>query len=113
MTRPLALLVNRILRSQFALAAEREVLMAERTDQAEAARRLARSKSDLVSTLSDEIRNGLTGVAHVLASAARGRAAPSRQQIGSPWKLRLSVTSSSTGWPNTGSANSPDAASVW
>lgn len=78
----LALLVNRILRSQFALAAEREVLMAERTDQAEAARRLARSKSDLVSTLSDEIRNGLTGVAHVLASAAgRGRAAPSRQQI--------------------------------
>lgn len=78
----LALLVNRILRSQFALAADREVLMAERTDQAEAARRLARSKSDLVSTLSDEIRNGLTGVAHVLASAAgRGRAAPSRQQI--------------------------------
>jgi len=78
----LALLVNRILRSQFALAAEREVLLAERMDQAEAARRLARSKSDLVSTLSDEIRNGLTGVAHVLASAAgRGRAAPSRQQV--------------------------------
>lgn len=78
----LALLVNRILRRQFALAAEREVLMAERTDQAEAARRLARSKSDLVSTLSDEIRNGLTGVAHVLASAAgRGRGAPTRQQI--------------------------------
>lgn len=78
----LALLVNRILRSQFALAAEREVLIAERVEQAEAARRLARSKSDLVSTLSDEIRNGLTGVAHVLASAVgRGRAAPSRQQI--------------------------------
>lgn len=78
----LALLVNRILRAQFTLAAEREVLIAERAAQAEAARRLARSKSDLVSTLSDEIRNGLTGVAHVLASAAgRGRAAPSRQQV--------------------------------
>ncbi len=78
----LALLVNRILRTQFAMAAEREVLMAERAEQAEAARRLARSKSDLVSTLSDEIRNGLTGVAHVLGSAAgRGRAAPSREQV--------------------------------
>jgi len=78
----LALLVNRILRTQFALAAERELLIAERAEQAEAARRLARSKSDLVSTLSDEIRHGLTGVAHVLASAVgRGRAAPSRQQI--------------------------------
>ena len=78
----LALLVNRIMRTQFALAAEREVLVAERGQQAEAARRLARSKSDLVSTLSDEIRNGLTGVAHVLASAAdRRRAAPSRQQV--------------------------------
>ncbi|WP_367271373.1 ATP-binding protein [Phenylobacterium sp.] len=78
----LALLVNRILRTQFAMAAEREVLIAERAEQAEAARRLARSKSDLVSTLSDEIRNGLTGVAHVLGSAAgRGRAAPSRQQV--------------------------------
>jgi two-component system, sensor histidine kinase len=78
----LALMVNRILRGQYALAAEREVLLAERIAQAEAARRLARSKSDLVSTLSDEIRNGLTSVAHVLGSAAgRGRAAPSRQQI--------------------------------
>lgn len=79
----LALLVNRILRSHFALAAEREQLMAERAEQAEAARRLARSKSDLVSTLSDEIRNGLTGVAHMLASAAGpgARAAPSRQQL--------------------------------
>lgn len=79
----LALLVNRILRGQFALAGEREQLIAERAEQAEAARRLARSKSDLVSTLSDEIRNGLTGVAHLLASAAGqgGRAAPSRQQV--------------------------------
>lgn len=78
----LALLVNRILRGQFALAAERELLMAQRAEQAEAARKLARSKSDLVSTLSDEIRTGLTAVAHVLGSAAgRGRAAPSRQQL--------------------------------
>jgi signal transduction histidine kinase/ActR/RegA family two-component response regulator len=79
----LALLVNRILRRQFALAAEREQLMAERAEQAEAARRLARSKSDLVETLGDEIRNGLTGVAHVLAAAAGkgGRSAPSRAQL--------------------------------
>ncbi len=79
----LALLVNRILRRQYALAAEREQLIAGRAEQAEAARRLARAKSDLVSTLSDEIRSGLTGVAHILASAAGpgGRAAPSRQQL--------------------------------
>lgn len=79
----LALLVNRILRGQFALAAEREALMADRAEQAEAARRLARSKSDLVATLSDEIRNGLAGVTHVLAAAAgrSGRAAPSREQL--------------------------------
>ncbi|WP_334164463.1 ATP-binding protein [Phenylobacterium sp.] len=79
----LGLVVNRILRRQFALAAEREVLMADRAEQAEAARRLARSKSDLVATLGDEIRNGLTGVAHVLAAASGrgGRAAPSRAQL--------------------------------
>lgn len=79
----LGLVVNRILRRQFALAAEREVLMVERAEQAEAARRLARSKSDLVATLGDEIRNGLTGVAHVLAAASGrgGRAAPSRAQL--------------------------------
>src|SRR5690606_16221798 len=65
----------------FALAAEREALIAERAEQAESARRLARSKSDLVSTLSDEIRNGLMGVAHLLASASGGRTAPSRQQV--------------------------------
>jgi CheY-like chemotaxis protein len=78
----LALLVNRILRAQYALIAEREVLIAERAEQAEAARRFARVKADLVDTLSDELRDGLTGVAHVLAAAARGRAAPSRQQVG-------------------------------
>ena len=78
----LALAVNRILRRQYALAAERELLLAERAAQAEAARRFARVKSDLVDSLSDELRDGLTGVAHVLAAAARGRAAPTRQQIG-------------------------------
>src|SRR6201999_4647526 len=79
----LGLLVNRILRKQFTLAAEREALMAERAAQAAPARRLARSKSDLVATLSDEIRNGLSGVAHVLSAAAGrgGRAAPSREQL--------------------------------
>jgi signal transduction histidine kinase len=79
----LGLMVNRILRRQFALAAEREALMAERAEQAEAARRLARSKSDLVATLSDEIRGGLASVAHVLSAAAGrgGRAAPSREQL--------------------------------
>ncbi len=49
----------------------------------EAAERAARSKSDIVATLSHEIRNGLTGVTHVLAAAAGkgGRAAPSREQL--------------------------------
>jgi len=79
----LALILNRILRRQFALAAEREVLIADRAGMVEASRHLARSKSDLVATLSHEIRNGLTGVAHVLAAAVghNGRSAPSREQL--------------------------------
>lgn len=79
----LALILNRILRRQFALAAERETLIAERVGRMEEARQLAQSKSDLVATLSHEIRNGLTGVAHVLASAVghNGRSAPSREQL--------------------------------
>jgi signal transduction histidine kinase len=79
----LGLLVNQILRRQFTLAAEREGLVAESAQQAATAGRLARSKSDLVSALSSEVRNGLTGVAHVLAAAAGrgGRAAPSREQL--------------------------------
>ena len=78
----LALILNRILRRQFAMAAEREVLIAQCAGSETAARRLAQSKSDLVATLSHEIRNGLTGVVHVLA-AATGRAgrAPSREQL--------------------------------
>lgn len=79
----LALILNRALRRQFALAAERETLIAERAQSAEEARRLAQSKSDIVATLSHEIRNGLAGVAHVLAAAAgrSGRQAPSREQL--------------------------------
>lgn len=78
----LCLVVNRILRHQFALAAEREALMADRAVSLETAQRLARSKSQILATLSHEIRNGLTGVTHVLAAAAGGgRAAPSRDQL--------------------------------
>lgn len=79
----LSLMLNRLLRRQFAMAAEREVLIAERAGKMEEARKLARSKSDLVATLSHEIRNGLTGVTHVLAAAAGrgGRGAPSREQL--------------------------------
>lgn len=79
----LGLIVNRILRRQYALAAEREILITDRAGKVEEARRLAQSKSDLVATLSHEIRNGLTGVAHVLAAAVggAGRSAPSREQL--------------------------------
>jgi signal transduction histidine kinase/ActR/RegA family two-component response regulator len=83
LTLALGLIVNRILRRQYALAAERELLIADRAGKVEEARRLAQSKSDLVATLSHEIRNGLTGVAHVLGAAvgAGGRSAPSREQL--------------------------------
>ena len=47
------------------------------------ARRLAKSKSDIVATLTHEILIGLSGVAHVLAGAlgAGSRGAPSREQL--------------------------------
>lgn len=77
----LALLVNRILRGQYALIAEREALLTERAEQAEAARQFARVKADLADSLSDELRDGLTGVAHILAAASLGRSAPSRPQL--------------------------------
>jgi signal transduction histidine kinase/ActR/RegA family two-component response regulator len=78
----LSLILNRTLRRQYALAAEREQLAQERAASLAEAERLARSKSALIATLSHEIRNGLTGVAHVLAAAAGhgGRAQPSREQ---------------------------------
>ncbi len=83
LTMALCLILNRLLRGQFDMAAEREALIGERAMSLEKAERLARSKSDIVSTLSHEIRNGLTGVTHVLAAAVGqgGRAAPSREQL--------------------------------
>ncbi|HEX6860066.1 MAG TPA: ATP-binding protein [Caulobacteraceae bacterium] len=79
----LGLILNRSLRSQFALAAERERLVAENAAALANAKESARSKSDIVSTLSHEIRNGLNGITHVLAAAAGqgNRAAPSREQL--------------------------------
>lgn len=79
----LGLILNRMLRSQFTLAAERERLMGENEAALLTAERLARSKSDIVSTLSHEIRNGLNGVTQVLAAAVgqSGRAPPSREQL--------------------------------
>ena len=83
LTMALCLILNRLLRGQFAMAAEREALIGERAASLDKAERLARSKSDIVATLSHEIRNGLTGVTHVLAAAVGqgGRAAPSREQL--------------------------------
>lgn len=79
----LALVLNRMFRRQHDLAVQHEHLVDERLRVLEAAERTARSKSDIVATLSHEIRNGLTGVTHVLAAAAGrgGRAAPSREQL--------------------------------
>ncbi|HEX4182901.1 MAG TPA: ATP-binding protein [Caulobacteraceae bacterium] len=79
----LSLILNRLLRGLFTLASEREKLIEERAQSLIDAQKLARSKSDLVATLSHEIRNGLNGVADVLAAAtgAGGRAAPSRDQL--------------------------------
>ena len=78
----LSLILNRLFRNLFALATEREMLVEERARSLDEAERLARSKSDLVATLGQEIRNGLTGVAHVLAAAGGGgRAAATREQL--------------------------------
>ena len=78
----LSLIFNRLLRRLFALADEREVLIGQRAGSLADAERLAKSKSDLIATLSHEIKTGLTGVAHVLASAVGGgRGQPSRDQL--------------------------------
>jgi len=79
----LSMVVNRILDRQFDLMIERNVLMEHHTASLAALERLAKSKSDLLQTFSHEVRNGLTGVAHVLAGAAggAGRSAPSREQL--------------------------------
>nr|WP_166504323.1 ATP-binding protein [Caulobacter henricii] len=83
LTLALTLVLNRMIRRQHALAEVHEQLIEERLAVLDAAERTARSKSDIVATLSHEIRNGLTGVTHVLAAAAGkgGRAAPSREQL--------------------------------
>lgn len=79
----LGMILNRMFRRQHDLAVAHEELVDERLRVLEEAERMARSKSDIVATLSHEIRNGLTGVTHVLAAAAGkgGRAAPSREQL--------------------------------
>ena len=80
----LSLIFNRLLRRQFSLAIERETLIQDRARSLNEAKALANSKSDLIATLSDEVRNGLTGVIHVLAAAstAGARSGPSREQMG-------------------------------
>ncbi len=78
----LSLIFNRLLRRLFFLADEREGLIEERARALADAKRMAKSKSDLIATLSREVKTGLTGVAHVLASAIGGeRAQPSREQL--------------------------------
>ena len=78
----LSLIFNRLLRRMFAFADERETLIDQRAQSLAEAKRLTKSKSDLIATLSQEIKTGLTGVAHVLASAVGGgRGQPSRDQL--------------------------------
>jgi signal transduction histidine kinase len=77
----LSLIFNRLLRRLFALAEEREGLIDARNRSLAEAKRLAKSKSDLIATLSQEVKTGLTGVAHVLASAGSERGHASREQL--------------------------------
>jgi signal transduction histidine kinase/CheY-like chemotaxis protein len=78
----LSLILNRLLRRMFTLANEHEDLVEERARSLDDAERLAKTKSDLVATLSQEIRTGLTGLAHTLGAAgAGGRSAPTREQL--------------------------------
>ncbi|MET0337814.1 MAG: ATP-binding protein, partial [Caulobacter sp.] len=79
----MGVLVNHMLRRQFLQAAERERLLDERAAALADARAAAQTKSDIVAALSHEIRNGLTGVTHVLAGAVggEGRAHPTREQF--------------------------------
>ncbi|HZK99323.1 MAG TPA: ATP-binding protein, partial [Caulobacteraceae bacterium] len=79
----LSLILNQILRRQFALTIERESLTASREASLERAETIARSRAALIATLSNEIRNGLTAVVQVLTAATEhaGRTAPSRDQL--------------------------------
>lgn len=83
LTMALSIVVNRILARQYALNEACNELAREREKALETAQVLARSKSALLTTLSDEVRNGLLGVTHVLAAAtgASARSAPSREQL--------------------------------
>ena len=65
----LSLILNRLLRRMFTLANEHEALVEERARSLDEAERLAKTKTDLVDTLSQEIRTGLTGIAHTLGAA--------------------------------------------
>jgi two-component system, sensor histidine kinase len=78
----LSLILNRLLRRMFTLANEHDALLEERARSFDEAEALAKTKSDLVATLSQEIRTGLTGIAHTLGAAgAGGRSAPTREQL--------------------------------
>jgi len=78
----LSLILNRLLRHMFTLANDHEALIEERARSLDEAEHLAKTKSDLVATLSQEIRTGLTGIAHTLGAAgAGGRSAPTREQL--------------------------------
>jgi signal transduction histidine kinase/ActR/RegA family two-component response regulator len=78
----LSLIFNRLLRRLFALAEEREGLIDARDRSLAEAKRLTKAKSDLIATLSQEVKTGLTGVAHVLAAAIGGeRGQASREQF--------------------------------
>ena len=78
----LSLILNRLLRRTFAMTNAHDALLEERARSLDEAERMAKTKSDLVSTLSREIRTGLTGIAHTLGAAgAGGRSAPTREQL--------------------------------
>ena len=78
----LSLILNRLLRRTFAMTNAHDALLEERARSLDEAERMAKTKSDLVSTLSREIRTGLTGIAHTLSAAgAGGRAASTREQL--------------------------------
>lgn len=94
LTGALALVLNRILVRQFALTSELKTLVEAHGQTLAEAEHLSKSKSDLLATLSHEIRNGLTGVVHVLAAAAGagGRAAPSREQLNAALEATRDLT---------------------
>jgi signal transduction histidine kinase/ActR/RegA family two-component response regulator len=79
----LAFLANHMLRQHFIIAAEREFLTEARAQALARAESLAKTKSNLLATLSHEVRTGLSGVVHVLAAAAGAgsRSRPSREQL--------------------------------